>query len=117
MNSIKRLPDIVSNKIAAGEVIERPASVVKELVENSIDAGSKKIIIKIRDGGKELIQVIDDGKGMTTQDAEIALQRFSTSKIYSFEDLEQLATFGFRGEALSSIASVSLLELKNKNQK
>lgn len=116
MNSIKRLPDKVSNKIAAGEVIERPASVVKELVENSIDADSKTIDIRINEGGKELIQVIDDGFGMTMQDAEIALKRFSTSKIFSFEDLEHLATFGFRGEALSSIASVSLLELKTKTK-
>ena len=82
MNSIKRLPDKVSNKIAAGEVIERPASVVKELVENSIDADSKTIDIRINEGGKELIQVIDDGFGMTMHDAEIALKRFSTSKIF-----------------------------------
>ncbi|KPK96025.1 hypothetical protein AMJ80_02270 [bacterium SM23_31] len=114
MTHIKRLPDHVTNKIAAGEVIERPASVVKELIENAIDAGCERVELRINEGGKEKIQVIDDGCGMSREDAAVAIERFSTSKIQSFEDLETLVTFGFRGEALASIAAVSIIELKTK---
>ncbi len=110
---IKLTPD-VTNKIAAGEVIERPSSVIKELVENSVDAGSRKIELHVFDGGKEKIQIIDDGCGMSRDDALLSLERFTTSKISSFDDLLQLDTFGFRGEALASIASVSIMEIRTK---
>lgn len=108
---IKILPSDISNKIAAGEVVERPASVVKELVENAIDAGSTKITVDIRAGGKRLISVSDNGVGMSREDALIAIERHATSKISTVEDLETIQTFGFRGEALPSIASVSHFEL------
>jgi len=114
MTRIHRLPDHVTNKIAAGEVIERPASAVKELIENAIDAGCERVELRITEGGKEKIQIIDDGSGMNREDAAIALERFSTSKIQAFEDLESLVTFGFRGEALASIAAVSIIEMKTK---
>jgi len=114
MNLIQKLPVGVANKIAAGEVVERPSAVVKELIENSIDAGSQHIDIYIIEGGKERIQVVDDGSGMSQEDAVMSLERFSTSKIFEFEDLEKLTTFGFRGEAVASIASVSLMEIKTK---
>lgn len=113
---IKILPDSVANQIAAGEVIQRPASVVKELMENSVDAESKNIKIYIKDAGKSLIQVIDDGKGMSETDARIAFERHSTSKINSADDLFSLYTKGFRGEALASIASVAQVELITKNE-
>ena len=109
--SIHALDETLINKIAAGEVVERPASVVKELVENSIDAGSKKIVVKIQDGGKKLIQVIDDGFGIAPNELPLAVARHATSKIQTFEDLYALHTKGFRGEALASIASVSQLEV------
>ncbi len=108
---IKILPPDISNKIAAGEVVERPASVVKELIENAIDAGSTKITVDIRAGGKRLISVSDNGAGMNREDALIAIERHATSKISTVEDLETIQTFGFRGEALPSIASVSHFEL------
>jgi DNA mismatch repair protein MutL len=111
---IKILPDSVANQIAAGEVIQRPASVVKELVENSVDAGSTKITVNIKDAGKALIQVIDDGIGMSETDARIAFERHSTSKISSANDLFKIFTKGFRGEALASIASVAQIELITK---
>jgi DNA mismatch repair protein MutL len=110
-NRIKILPENLANKIAAGEVVERPASVVKELVENSIDAEAKKIIIAIERGGRKLIRVSDDGMGMSEDDAITAFERHATSKIASIEDLNTIATLGFRGEALPSIASVSQLEM------
>ncbi len=109
---IKILPDTLTNKIAAGEVIDRPASVVKELVENSIDAGATRIEILLKEGGKQLIQVIDNGNGMSEADAPLALQRHTTSKISSYSDLEHITTLGFRGEALASISSVCRLELR-----
>ncbi|MBI5021059.1 MAG: DNA mismatch repair endonuclease MutL [Ignavibacteriales bacterium] len=110
--TIKILPEHLANKIAAGEVIQRPASAVKELIENSIDAHSKTIKIIIKDGGKELIQVVDDGDGMSADDASVAFHRHATSKIETYEDLEAIKTLGFRGEALSSIAAVSQVELR-----
>lgn len=108
---IKILPSDISNKIAAGEVVERPASVVKELVENAIDADSTNINVEIRAGGKRLISVSDNGGGMSREDALIAIERHATSKISTVDDLETIQTFGFRGEALPSIASVSQFEL------
>jgi len=114
MNRIQRLPESVTNKIAAGEVIERPASVLKELLENAIDAGSTRIDVRIYDGGKEKLQVIDNGTGMSREDAILSIERFSTSKIRQFEDLEKLTSFGFRGEALASIAAVSIIEMSTR---
>ena len=110
-NKIKILPQTLSNKIAAGEVVNRPESVVKELIENSLDSGAKNITLIIKDAGKSLIQVTDDGSGMSEEDALICFQRHSTSKIASIEDLENILTLGFRGEALASIASISHAEL------
>lgn len=114
MQKIKILPENVASKIAAGEVVQRPESVVKELLENSIDAQASHITLIIKDAGKTLIQVIDDGFGMTEEDARLAFHRHSTSKISDVEDLERITTLGFRGEALYSIASVSRVELKTK---
>ncbi len=110
------LPPSLTNKIAAGEVVERPASVVKELVENSLDAGADDITVIVRDGGKALIQVVDNGAGMSTADAVLAFQRHATSKIRSYRDLQRVTTLGFRGEALASIASVSRVELRTVPQ-
>ncbi len=109
---IKILPDHVINKIAAGEVVERPASVVKELIENSIDAGATDIFIDIEQAGKRLIRITDNGCGMSKEDAQTAFLRHATSKITSDRDLESIRTMGFRGEALSSIASVSHVRLR-----
>ena len=114
MNKIKILPDNLANQIAAGEVVERPASVVKELVENSIDAGAKRIQIDIELGGRRLMRVSDDGEGMLRDDAILAFERHATSKIKTLEDLSAIKTLGFRGEALASIASVAKVELITK---
>ena len=111
MPKIKILSADVANKIAAGEVVERPASVVKELIENALDAGSTSIRVEVRAGGKRLIRVSDNGGGMEREDALLALERHATSKVDGIEDLESIQTFGFRGEALASIASVSQFEL------
>jgi DNA mismatch repair protein MutL len=111
---IHLLPDSVANQIAAGEVIQRPASVLKELVENSIDAGANFIQIMIKDAGRTLIQVVDDGKGMSETDARMAFERHATSKIKSADDLFALRTMGFRGEALASIAAVAQVELRTR---
>ncbi len=112
---IKQLDDILANKIAAGEVIERPANVVKELVENSIDASSSKIDIIIEEGGMNLIQIIDDGSGMDKEDARLCFSRHATSKIYNDQDLFCIQTLGFRGEAIPSIASISHFVLKTSD--
>ncbi|MBQ0142165.1 MAG: DNA mismatch repair endonuclease MutL [Prevotellaceae bacterium] len=111
---IHLLPDSVSNQIAAGEVVQRPASIVKELIENSIDAGAQKIIVLLEEGGKNCVQVIDDGKGMSETDARLAFERHATSKILEAKDLFTLSTMGFRGEALASIAAVAQVELKTR---
>ena len=112
---IRLLPDHIANQIAAGEVIQRPASVVKELLENAIDAEASKIKIIIKESGKSLIQVIDDGVGMTSTDARLSMERHATSKIEKADDLFAITTKGFRGEALASIASVAHVELKTKH--
>lgn len=113
---IKLLPDSVANQIAAGEVIQRPASVIKELVENAIDAGATSIQIVLKDAGRTLIQVIDNGKGMSNTDARLAFERHSTSKISKAEDLFSLQTMGFRGEALASIAAIAQVELRTRTK-
>ena len=111
---IQLLPDHVANQIAAGEVVQRPASVVKELMENAIDANATSIKLLVKDGGKALIQVIDNGKGMSGTDARLSFERHATSKITKAEDLFQLTTKGFRGEALASIAAIAHVEMKTK---
>lgn len=111
---IQLLPEVVANQIAAGEVVNRPASVVKEMMENAIDAGASCVKVNFRDGGKELIQIVDDGCGMSALDARMAFDRHATSKIRSVEDIYRLHTFGFRGEALASIAAVSQVELRTR---
>src|SRR5215510_3574876 len=115
MGKIHVLSEAVANNIAAGEVVERPASVVKELLENSLDAGSARIKIQVEAGGKKLIQITDNGCGMVRDDALLAFERHATSKIKNADDLLSVATLGFRGEALPSIASVSRLRLETRS--
>ena len=117
MGNIVLLDDLTINKIAAGEVIERPLNVVKEVVENSIDAGATKITIEIKRGGKQLIKVVDNGKGIQKDDMDIALERHATSKLRKIEDLENIYTMGFRGEALASISAVSKLTMISRTNK
>lgn len=113
---IQLLPDHVANQIAAGEVVQRPASVVKELIENAVDANAKHISLLVKDAGKTLVQIIDDGEGMTDTDARLSLERHATSKISKAEDLFKIQTKGFRGEALASIAAIAHLEMKTRTE-
>src|SRR5689334_14871821 len=113
-DKILLLPDNIANQIAAGEVIQRPASAVKELLENAVDAGATEIRLIVQEAGKSLVQVIDNGKGMSETDARMCFERHATSKIHQIEDLFRIRTMGFRGEALASIAAVAQVELKTK---
>src|SRR6185437_2788820 len=114
MGKISRLPADLADQIAAGEVVERPASIVKELVENAIDAGARRLAIHVELGGKKQVRVEDDGEGMTAEDARLAIERHATSKIRRAEDLGAIRTLGFRGEALPSIASVSHFTMRTR---
>src|ERR1041384_3833981 len=113
---IRILPDDVANRIAAGEVVERPASVVKELIERSLDAGAKKIAVDVEEGGRRLIRVTDDGEGMSPEDALACFGRHATSKLYQPDDLFSIKTLGFRGDALLSIASIARLSLETQTE-
>ena len=116
MGSIRILPDILASQVAAGEVVERPASVVKELVENSIDAGARRITVEFQRGGTRLIRVTDDGSGMDRSDALLSLERHATSKIRESADLASITTLGFRGEAVPSISSISRFRLATRRR-
>ncbi|MBW6457845.1 MAG: DNA mismatch repair endonuclease MutL, partial [FCB group bacterium] len=113
MSRIRILPEQLANKIAAGEVVQRPASAVKELMENAIDAGATEILVSIENGGKDVIRVLDNGEGMDEDDLLLAFEQHATSKIALINDLENIRTLGFRGEALASIASVSMVEARS----
>ncbi len=115
-DKIKLLPDTVANQIAAGEVVNRPASVVKEMMENAVDAGARSVTVSYRNSGKELIRIIDDGEGMSPIDARLAFDKHATSKITGIDDVYRLHTFGFRGEALASIAAIAHVELLTRRQ-
>src|SRR5580704_4630818 len=114
MGRIRILPDQVANQIAAGEVVDRPASVVKELLENALDAGANRIRVEVEAGGRKLIRISDDGHGMSRDDALLAFERHATSKLRTADDLLSIATLGFRGEALPSIASVARVQLETR---
>ncbi len=114
MSKIRVLPDSLANKIAAGEVVERPASIIKELIENSIDAGAKAVHVAVEAGGRRLLRVSDNGEGMSRDDAILAFERHATSKLKTAEDLDAIVTLGFRGEALASIASVAKVRLRTQ---
>src|SRR5882672_6132006 len=114
MSRIRILPEAVANRIAAGEVVERPASVVKELLKNALDAGANSVRIEVESGGKRMIRVVDDGSGMPHDDALLAFERHATSKLRSSDDLLSISTLGFRGEALPSMASVARLLLETR---
>ena len=116
MGNIVLLDELTINKIAAGEVVERPASVVKEMIENSIDAGAKHITVEIKNGGISFIRITDDGKGIQKDDVEMAFERHATSKIRSADDLTDVKSMGFRGEALASIAAIANVELVSKQE-
>lgn len=113
-HSIALLPEHIANQIAAGEVVQRPESIIKELVENALDAGATSILVIAHKAGKQAIHVIDNGSGMRKEDLILSIQRHATSKIKSTQDLERISTLGFRGEALASIAAVSHLEIKSR---
>mgnify|MGYP001551913752 CR=1 FL=1 len=114
MDIIRLLPDSIANQIAAGEVVQRPASAVKELLENSIDSGATHIKLIVKQAGKSLVQVIDNGCGMSDTDARMSFERHATSKIRAAEDLFNIRTMGFRGEALASIAAIAQVEMKTR---
>ena len=116
MGNIVVLDELTINQIAAGEVIERPASVVKEMVENSIDAGAKNISIDVKNGGVSYIRISDDGKGISKEDLELAFERHATSKIRKADDLNEVKSMGFRGEALASIAAIANVEMISKTE-